>query len=165
MSDIQLPVEGAVMIYKARVAVTIADLSVHASQLDSLLRTCLAEAGLRCSLEVEAAYGMVYRVRDVQRSFVSICGPCEVARNLYPPYAPRKRHLPGLSREAEGVLHSLGEMVCRISEHLRPPLLECHGKSSQPISSARCLAAGPILVLTTRPKEAVIETRDGMLVA
>jgi hypothetical protein len=49
MSDIRLLVEGAATFYKASVAVTIADLSVHASHLDSLLRTCLAEAGLRCS--------------------------------------------------------------------------------------------------------------------
>lgn len=107
----------------------------------------------------------VCRVRDVQRSFVSICGPCEKARVLYPPYAPKHRHLPGLSREAKGVSIPWVKWVCRISEHLRPPLLKCHGESSQPISSARCLAAGTHSCVDHCSKEAVIETRDGMWVA
>lgn len=49
MSDIRLLFRDVAVVYKASVAVTIADLSVHASHLDSLLRPCLAEAGLRCS--------------------------------------------------------------------------------------------------------------------
>lgn len=106
----------------------------------------------------------VGRVRDVQRSFVSICGPCETARVLYPPYAPKQRHLPGLSREAVGVSIPWVESVCRISEHLRPPLLECHGESSQPISSARCLAAGYHSCVYHFQKRQSIKTRDGMKV-
>lgn len=49
MSDDRLMVRGVAVLYKAGVAIIVADLSVHTSHLDSLLRTCLAEAGLRCS--------------------------------------------------------------------------------------------------------------------
>lgn len=104
----------------------------------------------------------VGRVRDVQRSFVSIRGPCETARVLYPPYAPKQRHLLGLSREAVGVSIPWVELVCRISEHLRPPLLEWLGESNQPISSARCLAAGSHSCVYHFPKRQLIGTRDGM---
>lgn len=51
MSDDRLLVMGVEVLYKVNVAVTIADLSVHTSHPESLLRTCLAEAGLRCSFE------------------------------------------------------------------------------------------------------------------
>ena len=49
MSGIRLFLRRDAVLYKAIEAPAIADLSVHASHLDSLLRIFLAEAGLRCS--------------------------------------------------------------------------------------------------------------------
>ena len=72
MSDDRLPVRGAGVLYKATEVVTMADLSVHTSHLGRLLRTCLAEAGLRCSRRWRRHTEWVGRVRDVQRSFVRI---------------------------------------------------------------------------------------------
>lgn len=73
------------------------------------------------------------RVRDVQRSFVTDGGYCEVSRVLYPPCARERRHLQGSLREDGGVSILRGEELCEISEHLRPPLLECRDVSlSQP---------------------------------
>ena len=58
MSDDRLLVRGVAVFYKASVAITIADPSVHTSHLDSCCVPALQGLVFDAVSEVEAAYGM-----------------------------------------------------------------------------------------------------------
>jgi hypothetical protein len=99
-------------------------------------------------LEVEAAYGMDLLSARCATLLRENLWPCEMAEVLHPPYLPKQHHLPGLSRQAEGISTPWVEMVCGISDHLRPPLQECYGKVGSNYQQLAVPCGGLIFVVT-----------------